>query len=83
MDDSGNPLRDSDGQEIVSFDSEGPMVIREFTGTAFLLSSGEMLTSDFILKPWDADPDEIARNPHRPSGLRRNGPVFVVAPRLQ
>jgi len=56
LDDSGNPLRDSDGQEIVSFDSEGPMVIREFTGTAFLLSSGEMLTSDFILKPWDADP---------------------------
>src|SRR5881396_2235380 len=33
LDDSGNPLRDSDGQEIVSFDSEGPMVIREFTGT--------------------------------------------------
>src|SRR5207244_12306428 len=35
LDGSGTPLRDSGGREIVSFDAEGPVVVREFTGTAF------------------------------------------------
>src|SRR3989441_727960 len=56
LDESGTALRDSGGREIVSFDAEGPIVVREFTGTAFLPASGEVLTSDFILRPWDADP---------------------------
>src|SRR2546426_2230364 len=37
---------------------------------------------DALSSPTNRD-DEIARNPHRPEGLRRNGPVFVVAPRSQ
>ena len=55
-DDSGAPLRDQQGQEVVSFDGEGPVVIREFSGTAFLLASGEVLTTSFILSPWAEDP---------------------------
>src|SRR5437867_7788402 len=35
---------------------------------------------DALSSPTNRD-DEIARNPHRPEGPRRNGPVFVVAPR--
>ena len=35
--------------------------------------------SDALSSPTNRD-DEVARNPHRPEGLRRNGPVFVVAP---
>jgi len=70
LDNSGNPLRDSEGQEIVSFDGEGPIVIREFTGTAFLLTSGDVLTSDFILKPWNADPLFNEAPPERVPSLR-------------
>ncbi len=56
MDNSGAPLRDQQRQEIVLFDGEGPVVIREFSGTAFLLASGEVLTTSFILTPWAEDP---------------------------
>src|SRR5438034_11031152 len=38
--------------------------------------------ADDISSPTNRD-DEIDRNLHRPFGLRRNGPVFVVAPRSQ
>ena len=38
--------------------------------------------AEALSSPTNRD-DEIARNPHRPFGLRRNGPVFVVAPRSQ
>ena len=50
------PLRDPQGHEIVSVDGQGPIVIREFAGTGFLLASGDVLTSGFVLKPWDGDP---------------------------
>jgi hypothetical protein len=56
LDNSGAPLRDQQGQEIVSFDGEGPVIIREFSGTAFLLASGEVLTTSFVLSPWADDP---------------------------
>jgi len=56
LDDSGVPLRDPQGHEIVSVDGQGPIVIREFAGTGFLLASGDVLTSGFVLKPWDGDP---------------------------
>ena len=70
LDESGTALRDSGGREIVSFDAEGPIVVREFTGTAFLLASGEVLTSDFILRPWDADPLLDQDQPERVPSIR-------------
>ena len=70
LDESGTPLRDSGGREIVSFDAEGPIVVREFTGTAFLLTSGEVWTSDFILRPWDADPLFDQDQPERVPSIR-------------
>src|SRR3989475_10037076 len=70
LDESGTALRDSGGREIVSFDAEGPIVVREFTGTAFLLTSGEVLTSDFILRPWDADPLFDQDQPERVPSIR-------------
>jgi hypothetical protein len=69
LDQSGMPLRDSQGKEIVGFDGQGPFVIREFTGTGFLLASGEVLTSGFILSPWQDDPllEESGESERMPS----------------
>src|SRR5436309_12758493 len=70
-DDSGAPLRDQRGQEIVSFDGEGPVVIREFSGTAFLLASGEVLTTSLILSPWAEDPVlDQSDDPERTPSMR-------------
>lgn len=56
LDESGAPLRDPRGAEIVAFEGSGPVVVRDFGGTGFLLNSGQMLTSGFILAPWAEDP---------------------------
>jgi len=53
---SGDFLRDKDGRELTSFDGDGPPVVREFEGTGFLLDSGHLLTSGFVLEPWELDP---------------------------
>src|SRR5207247_2089240 len=70
LDESGSPLRYCGRRKIVSFDVEGPVVVREFTGSAFLLASGEVLTSDFILRPWDADPLFDQDRPERVPSIR-------------
>lgn len=71
VDASGAPLRDEKGGEAVAFDAEGPVVVREFTGTGFLLSSGQVLTSGFVLSPWYDDPllDE-SEQPERIPSIR-------------
>ena len=71
VDQSGAPVRDEKGQELVAFDAEGPIVVREFTGTGFLLSSGQVLTSGFVLGPWYDDPllDE-SEQPERIPSIR-------------
>ena len=48
---AGDYLRDKDGRELTSFDGDGPPVVREFEGTGFLLDSGHLLTSGFVLEP--------------------------------
>jgi hypothetical protein len=71
VDASGAPMRDEKGGEAVAFDAEGPVVVREFTGTGFLLSSGQVLTSGFVLSPWYDDPllDE-SEQPERIPSIR-------------
>src|SRR5205085_12367314 len=49
IDASGAPLRDEKGQELVAFDADGPIVMRDFTGSGFLLNSHQLLTSGFVL----------------------------------
>src|SRR5262249_51754088 len=56
QDASGDYLRDKDGRELTSFDGDGPPVVREFEGTGFLVDSGHLLTSGFVLEPWELDP---------------------------
>src|SRR5439155_2572998 len=56
LDDSGAPLTDANGKELVAFDGQGPVVVRDFTGTGFLLNSGKVLTTGFVLNPWYEDP---------------------------
>ena len=53
---AGDYLRDKDGRELTSFDGDGPPVVREFEGTGFLLDSGHLLTSGYVLEPWELDP---------------------------
>jgi hypothetical protein len=54
------PLRyqgaDASGKEIAGFGGDGSVITRDFTGTGFLLSSGQVLTSGFVLSPWAEDP---------------------------
>ncbi len=71
LDDSGAPLTDAKGQELVAFDGQGPIVVRDFTGTGFLLNSGKVLTSGFVLNPWYEDPllDE-SEEPERIPSIR-------------
>ena len=56
FDETGAPRRDQDGRELVSFAADGPVVVREFQGTGFLIDPTHVLTSGFILSPWAADP---------------------------
>jgi hypothetical protein len=56
MDESGGYLRDKDGHELVDFDGDGPVVLREFEGTGFLIDSGHVLTGGFVTAPWESDP---------------------------
>jgi hypothetical protein len=53
---SGDYLRDKDGRELTTLDGDGPPVIREFEGTGFVVDSGHLLTSGFVLQPWELDP---------------------------
>jgi hypothetical protein len=56
FDENGEPRRDQDGRELVSFEADGPVIVREFQGTGFLIDATHVLTSGFILSPWVADP---------------------------
>jgi len=71
VDAAGNYLRDKDGQEAVAFDGEGPLVVREFQGTGFLVHPRYLLTSNFLLSPWIADPLlDQSDNPERFPSIR-------------
>jgi len=56
LDKNGVYLRDQDGRESVAFEADGPIVVREFQGTGFLIDSEHVLTGGFVLAPWAADP---------------------------
>jgi hypothetical protein len=53
---TGEPLRDQDGNELVSFDGAGPVIVRQFSTSAFAVDSKHVLTSGYILAPWSSDP---------------------------
>ncbi|RMG51194.1 MAG: serine protease [Acidobacteria bacterium] len=58
----------SDGHISVGIGGRGPVVVREFSGTGFLVdAAGRVLTSGYLLAPWERDP--IARQAHT-MGLR-------------
>jgi len=49
----GNPLRDTDGQMLPTFGGEGPILERQYTGTAFLIAAdGQMLSNRHVAEPW-------------------------------
>jgi len=56
LDASGEPLRWPDGQEQITTGGNGPILVREFSGTGFLIESGVVLTSGYLLAPWERDP---------------------------
>jgi trypsin-like peptidase len=71
VDAGGNALHDNDGHELVTFDGEGPIVVREFQGTGFLVHPRYLLTSNFLLSPWIADPLlDQSDNPERFPSIR-------------
>jgi hypothetical protein len=53
--DNSNRRGDQAGQQAVTFEGDGPIVIREFQATGFLVDPSHLLTSAFILAPWDSD----------------------------
>ena len=53
---TGEPLRDQEGNELASFDGAGPVIVRQFSTSAFAVDSKHVLTSGFILAPWSSDP---------------------------
>ncbi len=49
----GRPLRDARGQMLPTFGGEGPILERQYTGTAFVASSdGLLLTNHHVAEPW-------------------------------
>jgi hypothetical protein len=53
---TGQLLRDENGKELASFDGAGPVIVREFSTSAFAVDSKYVLTSGYILSPWSSDP---------------------------
>ena len=50
---SGAPLRMPDGMTLVTVGGEGPIVQVFYTGTAFVVASGYMLTNRHVAYPWE------------------------------
>jgi S1-C subfamily serine protease len=58
---AGNPLLDRNGNPVVRPDGTGAPYRNQFTGTAFLVSSGGLLlTNRHVAAPWEYDPNAIA-----------------------
>ncbi len=71
VDENGNLLQDKAGHESVSFDGDGPIVTRDFQGTGFLIDPTHVLTSGFILAPWETDPLlDTSENPELVPSIR-------------
>ncbi len=53
---TGNPLSDPRGGPAVTFEGEGPIVERLYTGTGFVVEeTGLVLTNRHVAVPWDFD----------------------------
>jgi DNA-binding response OmpR family regulator/S1-C subfamily serine protease len=49
----GEPVQDSDGKPVLSFEGRGPEVRADFFGSAFLVAGdGRMLTNRHVVEPW-------------------------------
>lgn len=54
--DDGRPLLSPRGQPLLTMDGEGPPAIRQFTGTAFVITeTGVLLTNRHVALPWEDD----------------------------
>jgi len=61
----GNPFRDADGQMLPTFGGQGPILERQYTGTAFVVTPGGLLlTNHHVAEPWlydEAAKEALAR----------------------
>ena len=60
-DEDGNTLFTLRGQPLLTFEGEGEIAERQFTGTGFIVSkSGALLTNRHVALPWEGDTNDIA-----------------------
>jgi Trypsin-like peptidase domain len=68
---NGGNRQNQDRHEAVTFDGDGPIVVREFQGTGFLIDPAHLLTSMFLLDPWESDPLlDTSENPQLVPSIR-------------
>ena len=54
--DDGRPLYSYQGEPLLTLEGDGELAERQFTGTAFVVSSdGALLTNRHVAKPWEDD----------------------------
>lgn len=59
IDSQGQPLKDSSGQVRIVVGDQGVPVIRQYTGTGFLISAdGQILTNHHVAEPWFEDEED-------------------------
>ena len=56
---NGEPLKDSDGNPVFTFDGNTPEVRADFFGTGFVVGDGKILTNHHVAQPWWKN-DELA-----------------------
>jgi DNA-binding response OmpR family regulator len=55
----GEPLKDSDGNPVYTFEGRAPEVRADFFGTGFVVAEGKILTNHHVAQPWWKN-DELA-----------------------
>jgi DNA-binding response OmpR family regulator len=48
----GEPLKDSDGNPVYTFEGRAPEVRADFFGTGFVVGQGKILTNHHVAQPW-------------------------------
>lgn len=49
---NGEPLKDSDGNPVYTFEGRTPEVRADFFGTGFVVADGKILTNHHVAQPW-------------------------------
>ena len=61
VNDEGQPLFSHRGEPLLTLEGDGEIAERQFTGTAFVVSSnGALLTNRHVAKPWEDDSSDEA-----------------------